>query len=112
MNSRSGLMLACMLLISASLHAATLPRLHPGSPWYQRIDQAALHPDSTTMINTLNGIAPGGGFGKPEDLAAVAATGVSAIAVADALHWKRMTLAEIKRHAAAAGLDVRGAAAA
>jgi imidazole glycerol-phosphate synthase subunit HisF len=51
-----------------------------------------------------------GGFGKPEDLAAVAATGVSAIAIADALHWKRMTLAEIKRHAAGAGLDVRGAA--
>ncbi|MBC5768391.1 imidazole glycerol phosphate synthase subunit HisF [Ramlibacter albus] len=48
-----------------------------------------------------------GGFGKAEDLAAVAATGVSAIAVADALHWKRMSMAEIKRHAAAAGLDVR-----
>ena len=51
-----------------------------------------------------------GGFGEPAHLAAVAATGVSAIAVADALHWKRMSLAEIKRHAAAAGLDVRGAA--
>ena len=27
--------------------------------------------------------------------------------IADALHWKRMTLPEIKQHAAAAGLDVR-----
>lgn len=54
-------------------------------------------------------VTASGGFGKPEDLEAVAATGVSAIAIADALHWKRMTLAEIKQHAAAAGLDVRGA---
>ncbi|MGE4242766.1 imidazole glycerol phosphate synthase subunit HisF [Ramlibacter sp.] len=53
-------------------------------------------------------VTASGGFGRAEDLAAVAATGVSAIAVADALHWKRMTLAEIKSHAAAAGLDVRG----
>jgi cyclase len=53
-------------------------------------------------------VTASGGFGQASDLAAVAATGVSAIAVADALHWKRMSLAEIKQHAAAAGLDVRG----
>jgi cyclase len=52
-------------------------------------------------------VTASGGFGKPEDIAAVAATGVSAIAVADALHWKRMTLPEIKQHAIAAGLDIR-----
>lgn len=52
-------------------------------------------------------VTASGGFGRAEDLAAVAATGVSGIAIADALHWKRMTLAEIKAHAAAAGLDVR-----
>jgi len=52
-------------------------------------------------------ITASGGFGKAEDLAAVGAAGVSGIAIADALHWKRMTLAEIKAHAAAAGLDVR-----
>ena len=52
-------------------------------------------------------VTASGGFGKPEDIAAVAPTGVSAIAVADALHWKRMALPEIKQHARAAGLDVR-----
>ncbi|MHB1123504.1 MAG: imidazole glycerol phosphate synthase subunit HisF [Ramlibacter sp.] len=55
-------------------------------------------------------VTASGGFGRAEDLAAIAATGVSGIAIADALHWKRMTLAEIKSHAAAAGLDVRPAA--
>jgi cyclase len=52
-------------------------------------------------------VTASGGFGKPEDIAAIAATGVSAIAVADALHWNRMALAEIKQHAVAAGLDIR-----
>jgi cyclase len=52
-------------------------------------------------------VTASGGFGKAEDLASIAATGVSAIAVADALHWKRMALAEIKSHAKAAGLDIR-----
>jgi len=54
-------------------------------------------------------VTASGGFGRVEDLAAIAATGVSGIAIADALHWKRMALREIKQHAAAAGLDVRGA---
>lgn len=48
-----------------------------------------------------------GGFGRAEDLQALAATDVSAVAIADALHWKRMTLGEIKQHARAAGFDVR-----
>ena len=52
-------------------------------------------------------VTASGGFGRAEDLATVGATGVSGIAIADALHWKRMALAEIKRAAAAAGLDVR-----
>ena len=54
-------------------------------------------------------VTASGGFGRAEDLDAIGATGVSGIAIADALHWKRMTLAEIKAHAAAAGLDVRSA---
>jgi cyclase len=54
-------------------------------------------------------VTASGGFGQAQDLAAVGATGVSGIAIADALHWKRMTLDEIKSHAAAAGLDVRPA---
>ena len=48
-----------------------------------------------------------GGFGQASDLAAIAPTGVSGIAVADALHWKRMSLSDIKHHAGAVGLDVR-----
>jgi cyclase len=52
-------------------------------------------------------VTASGGFGRAEDLAAAAATGVSAAAIADALHWKRMTLAEIKAAAKAAGADVR-----
>jgi cyclase len=52
-------------------------------------------------------VTASGGFGQASDLAAVAATGVSSVAVADALHWQRMSLQEIKAHARAAGLDVR-----
>ena len=52
-------------------------------------------------------VTASGGFGKLEDLTAIEPTGVAGVAIADALHWKRMTLAGIKAHAAAAGLDVR-----
>lgn len=56
---------SCFALILTSLcgtlAAAPLPRVHPGSPWYQRIDQAAVHPNSGTMISTLAGL---GGFGN------------------------------------------------
>jgi cyclase len=52
-------------------------------------------------------VTASGGFGRAADLAAIAPTGVSGIAVADALHWRRMALGEIKQHARAAGLDVR-----
>lgn len=52
-------------------------------------------------------VVASGGFGSPEDLAAIAACDISGVAVADALHWKRMGVAEIKAHARAAGLDVR-----
>lgn len=41
--------------------AAPLPRMHPASVWYQRVDQAALHPNSASMISTLQGL---GGFGN------------------------------------------------
>ncbi len=49
--------------LAAPLHATPLPRVHPGSPWYQRIDQAPLHPNSGTMISTLSGLG-GFGFGR------------------------------------------------
>lgn len=59
---RIGRITIVMLLASAGcVHAATLPRLHPNSVWYQRIDQAAVHPNSGTMISTLSGL---GGFGN------------------------------------------------
>jgi imidazole glycerol-phosphate synthase subunit HisF len=52
-------------------------------------------------------VTASGGFGHADDLASVGATGVSGVAIADALHWKRMSLADVKHHAAAAGMDVR-----
>lgn len=48
-----------------------------------------------------------GGFGKPDDLVLASQCGVSAIAVADALHWKRCAMADIKAAGVAAGLDIR-----
>lgn len=50
-----------LMWFCCSTAAAPLPRVHPGSPWYQRIDQATAHPDSGTMISTLSGL---GGFGN------------------------------------------------
>jgi cyclase len=52
-------------------------------------------------------VTASGGFGRAEDLAAISVADISAIAVADALHWKRMSIGEIKSHARAAGFDVR-----
>jgi len=48
-----------------------------------------------------------GGFGRAIDAPAAAAAGVSAIAVADALHWRRMGIGQIKQATQAAGWDVR-----
>ncbi len=60
------------------------------------------------VCNAVNvPVTASGGFGKASDMTAIAPTGVSGIAIADALHWRRMTVAEIKQHARDAGLDVR-----
>lgn len=48
-----------------------------------------------------------GGFGPMEDLRRAAEAGASGIAVADALHWKRMTVQDIKQHARDQQLEVR-----
>ena len=48
-----------------------------------------------------------GGFGPVEELVDAAAAGASGVAIADALHWKRTTVPEIKQHAHAMGLEVR-----
>lgn len=66
MKLRSGRFLLLTLTLAAPLHAAPLPRMHPGSPWYQRIDQAPVHPNSAGaggMIATLSGLG-GFGFGR------------------------------------------------
>lgn len=48
-----------------------------------------------------------GGFGQASDLLCAGQCGVSAIAIADVLHWKRMTVPQIKQHAQDQGLKVR-----
>ncbi|MBX3586594.1 MAG: imidazole glycerol phosphate synthase cyclase subunit [Ramlibacter sp.] len=47
-----------------------------------------------------------GGYGQPQDLARAAAAGASGLAVADALHWKRTTVPQLKAQAREAGLGV------
>ena len=48
-----------------------------------------------------------GGFGDPLDLKRAGDVGTSAVAIADALHWQRTTVGEIKLHARQQGLEVR-----
>jgi cyclase len=48
-----------------------------------------------------------GGYSKPQDLATIAALGCTGASVADALHWKRTTVQEIKTNAQALGVEVR-----
>ena len=48
-----------------------------------------------------------GGFGDVQDLKRASDVGASGIAIADALHWQRITLAQIKQQALALGLEVR-----
>lgn len=55
------LALGAMCVATQAASAVELPRMHPASPWYQRVDQAALHPQSANMISTLSGL---GGFGN------------------------------------------------
>ena len=48
-----------------------------------------------------------GGFGPMEQLAGAAQAGASGVAIADALHWDRTTIAQLKQQADAMGLEVR-----
>jgi cyclase len=48
-----------------------------------------------------------GGFGEPADLQRANAADASGVAIADALHWGRMTVPEIKQQATALGVEVR-----
>ena len=60
------------------------------------------------VCNAVNvPVIASGGFGKESDLVQASLKGASGVAIADALHWKRLGLADIKQAAAQAGLDVR-----
>ena len=48
-----------------------------------------------------------GGFGDPTDLKKASDVGASAVAIADALHWQRTTVGELKSQARQLGLEVR-----
>ena len=48
-----------------------------------------------------------GGFGGAQELGAAADAGASGVAIADALHWKRTTVNDLKRQATDIGVEVR-----
>lgn len=48
-----------------------------------------------------------GGFSDPLDLKRASDVGASGVAIADALHWQRTTVMQIKQHARAQGLEAR-----
>lgn len=48
-----------------------------------------------------------GGYAQPQELADAARDGASGVAIADALHWKRAGVQEIKAAAAVLGVEVR-----
>ncbi|MBE2263202.1 MAG: imidazole glycerol phosphate synthase subunit HisF [Burkholderiaceae bacterium] len=48
-----------------------------------------------------------GGFGDPVDLKRASDVGTSGVAIADALHWQRMTVQQIKQHGRDQGLEIR-----
>ena len=48
-----------------------------------------------------------GGFSDPLDLKRASDVGTSGVVIADALHWQRTTVAEVKQQARALGLEVR-----
>lgn len=48
-----------------------------------------------------------GGYGIPEHLAAVVESGANAVAIADALHYSRTTIGELREAAGSAGIAVR-----
>lgn len=61
MKSLAGKLVLIASLVSLSAMAAPPPRFPPGAVWHQSIVSAPLHPNSTSMINTLVGL---GGWGN------------------------------------------------
>lgn len=60
LNARNVFVLACLSLASVLAKAEPLPRFPAAAVWNQDISAAALHPQSASMIATLDGL---GGFG-------------------------------------------------
>ncbi|MES2413225.1 MAG: imidazole glycerol phosphate synthase cyclase subunit [Pseudomonadota bacterium] len=52
-------------------------------------------------------IIASGGYGQPADMGRAAAAGISGMAIADMLHWKRTTISELKASARGLGIEVR-----
>ena len=66
----------------------------------------------TELVSAVSRVVPvpliaSGGMGKFEDVAKVAGEGADAVAMADALHYGRMTVGQIRDAARAAGLQTR-----
>jgi hypothetical protein len=62
--AKSALVVSVIALLSAlPATAEVLPQFPPGSVWRQNISAATVHPDSATMISTLQGLG-GFGFGR------------------------------------------------
>lgn len=66
----------------------------------------------TDLIAAVSAVSPvpiiaSGGMGKPEDVQLATTAGADAVAMADILHYKRASLADIRTAAAEAGLPVR-----
>ncbi|MBX3698244.1 MAG: hypothetical protein R3F08_17590 [Dokdonella sp.] len=61
MNATHRLLLATFCLASIAASANPPPRFPAGAVWHQNIASAPLHPNSTSMINTLVGL---GGWGN------------------------------------------------
>lgn len=64
------------------------------------------------LLKAVADVAPvpviaSGGMGGKEDMVQAAQAGIDAVAMADVLHYQRLTLGEIRDHAVAAGLPVR-----
>ncbi|HET9484757.1 MAG TPA: hypothetical protein VFO79_12430 [Xanthomonadales bacterium] len=63
MNASNARWIAALLaaLAAFTARAEPLPRFPAGAVWNQNVESAALHPDSASMISTLQGL---GGFGN------------------------------------------------
>lgn len=57
------LLICTLLTVTSAASATPPPRFPPGAIWHRNISAAPLHPQSASMISTLNGLG-GFGFGR------------------------------------------------